>query len=109
MTEILFEKDKETNTFKYNNFRVDEVHDRSCPTLLHLAAEKNFVGVAKIVLRHSPKLLYRKTEKYDDEIPYFAVETAILNYQDEVAAYLINQMKHDWWVMLLHHITLNEK
>lgn len=84
------------------NFRVDEANDRSCPTLLHLAAEKNFLGVVKLVLRYSPKLLYRKTEKYDDERPYLPVETAILSYKDDVAAYLINQMKHEWWVVLKH-------
>ena len=92
-TEIILEQD---NDEEYKYFRVEE--DPARPTLLHLAAERNFLHVAKLLTETYPSLLYLETEEVSGERAYLPVEKALLSYQDETAAYLISQMKHDWWV-----------
>lgn len=92
-TEIILEQD---NNEEYKYFRVEE--DPARPTLLHLAAERNFLHVAKLLTETYPSLLYLETEEVSGERAYLPVEKALLSYQDETAAYLISQMKHDWWV-----------
>ena len=92
-TEIILEQD---NDEEYKYFRVEE--DPARPTLLHLAAEQNFLHVAKLLTETYPSLLYLETEEVSGERAYLPVEKALLSYQDETAAYLISQMKHDWWV-----------
>lgn len=90
-TEIILEQD---NDEEYKYFRVEE--DPARPTLLHLAAERNFLHVAKLLTETYPSLLYLETEEVSGERAYLPVEKALLSYQDETAAYLISQMKHDW-------------
>ena len=68
------------------------------PTLLHLAAEQNFLHVAKFLVEKYPSLVYLETEEVGDERPYLPVEKALMSHKDETAAYLISQMKHDWLV-----------
>lgn len=92
-TEIILEQD---NDEEYKYFRVEE--DPARPTLLHLAAERNFLHVAKLLTETYPSLLYLETEEVSGERAYLPVEKALLSYQDETAAYLISQMKHDWLV-----------
>lgn len=93
-TEIILEKD--TNE-EYKYFRVEENPSR--PTLLHLAAEQNFLHVTKLLVEKYPTLVYLETEVVGDyERGYLPVEKALMCYKDETAAYLISQMKHDWWV-----------
>lgn len=92
-TEIILEQD---NDEEYKYFRVEE--DSARPTLLHLAAEWNFLHVAKLLTETYASLLYLETEEVSGERAYLPVEKALLSYQDETAAYLISQMKHDWWV-----------
>ena len=75
---------------------MDEDDDLGCPTLLHLAAERNFVHVAKSLVNKSGGLLYLKTEKHGSKRPYLPIEIALMNFHDETAAYLITQMKHEW-------------
>ena len=95
-TEIILEQD---NDEEYKYFRVEE--DPARPTLLHLAAERNFLHVAKLFTETYPSLLYLETEEFSGERAYLPVEKALLSYQDETVAYLISQMKHDWLVKLL--------
>ena len=97
-TEIILEKDSDE---EYKYFRVEE--DPARPTLLHLAAERNFLHVTKLFVEKYPSLLYLGTEVVEGEREYLPVEKALMSYKDETAAYLISQMKHDWWVKTLQH------
>lgn len=90
-TEILLKKDEDEN---YKCFRDED--DPARPTLLHLAAEQNFVHVSKSLVEKYPSLVYLETERVGDERGYFPVEKALLKYKDDTAAFLISQMKHDW-------------
>ena len=92
-TEIILDKD---NDKEYKYFRVDE--DFARPTLLHLAAEQNFLHVTKLLVEKYPSLVYLETEEVAGERPYLPVEKALMSHKDETAAYLISQMKHDWSV-----------
>lgn len=92
-TEIMLEKDTDE---EYKYFRVEENPSR--PTLLHLAAEQNFLHVTKLLVEKYPTLVYLETEVGDYERGYLPVEKALMCYKDETAAYLVSQMKHDWWV-----------
>ena len=80
---------------EYKFYRVEE--DPAGPTLLHLAAERNFVHVAKSLVEKYPALVYLETEEMENERGYLPVEKALMSYKDETAAYLISQMKHDWY------------
>ena len=96
LTEIMLEKDTDK---EYKYFRVEENPSR--PTLLHLAAEQNFLHVTILLVEKYPTLVYTETEVPvvgDYEQGYLPVEKALMCYKDETAAYLISQMKHDWWV-----------
>ena len=92
-TEIILDKD---NDEEYKYFRVDE--DFARPTLLHLAAEQNFLHVTKLLVEKYPSLVYLETEEVAGERPHLPVEKALMSHKDETAAYLISQMKHDWSV-----------
>ena len=92
-TEIILDKD---NDEEYKYFRVDE--DFARPTLLHLAAEQNFLHVTKLLVEKYPSLVYLESEEVAGERPYLPVEKALMSHKDETAAYLISQMKHDWSV-----------
>ena len=92
-TEIILDKD---NDEEYKYFRVDE--DFARPTLLHLAAEQNFLHVTKLLVEKYPSLVYLETEEVAGERPYLPVEKALMSHKDETAAHLISQMKHDWSV-----------
>ena len=89
-TEIILDKD---NDEEYKYFRVDE--DFARPTLLHLAAEQNFLHVTKLLVEKYPSLVYLETEEVAGERPYLPAEKALMSHKDETAAYLISQMKHD--------------
>lgn len=91
-TEILLERDTDE---EYKYYRVEE--DPARPTLLHLAAEQNFVHVAKLLVEKYPAIVYLETEQKENERGYLPVEKALMSYKDETAAYLISQMKHDWY------------
>ncbi|XP_068676223.1 transient receptor potential cation channel subfamily V member 2-like isoform X2 [Montipora foliosa] len=86
--EIILERD---NDEEYKFYSVDE--DPAGPTLLHLAAERNFVQISKLLVERYPSLLYMETEKVGNEREYLPVEKALMTYQDETSAYLISQME----------------
>lgn len=97
-TEILLERDTDEE-YKYYRVEKDEEdkEDPAHPTLLHLAAEQNFVHVAKLLAEKYPALVYLETEQTENERRYLPVEKALMSYKDETAAYLVSQMKHDWY------------
>ena len=55
--------------------------------------------VAKLLVEKYPSLVYMETEQVGNDRGYLPVEKALISYKDETAAYLISQMKHDWWVI----------
>ena len=92
LTDIILERDAKED-FKY--FRVPSKDDPTRPTLLHAAAEQNFLHVTMSLVEHYPRLMYLWTYKQDDNPCYLPVELALKKYKDDTAAYLISQMRHD--------------
>lgn len=88
--EILLERESDE---EYLHYRVKE--DPTRPTLLHLAVERNFLRVAKLLIEKYPSLVYVETEKAGYEREYLPVEKALILYNDETAAYLVSQMEPD--------------
>ena len=68
--------------------------------MLHLAAERNFLQVAKTLVGQCHGLLILKTKKHGDKKPQLPIEWALEKKNDDVAAYLIAQMDNEWWVEL---------
>ena len=91
---IVLERDTEE---EYKYYRIEEEPAR--PTLLHLAAERNFVHITKLLVEKYPSLVYVGTEKVEGERGYFPVEKALVSYNDETAAFLLSRMKLSKWVM----------
>ena len=94
LAEILIDKEyarakKERDDPRYSEwvFTDDNGTEKS---LLHLAAERNFVDIAKCLLQHKAELVYLKTMG-DDKMP---IESALENYQDDVAALIIKAMSN---------------
>lgn len=90
LTEIILHRETVED---YEFYRVEE--DLARPTLLHLAAEQNFLRVAQILVERYPSLVYIGTKKVGGERVYLPVEKALISYKDEVAALLISHMKAD--------------
>ena len=88
--------DKDSST--YEDVRVDRDVDPRRPTMLHLAAERNFLHVSRTLVSHCHGLLYLKTKKLGEEGPRLPVELALVKKNDDVAAYLITQMDNEWLV-----------
>ena len=95
--EILLKRDSQED---YKYFRVSASTDPTRPTLLHLAAEQNFLHVTKSLVEHYPGLMYLWTQEQEDRPSYLPVEVALKKYSDDTASYLISQMRHDRWVSL---------
>ena len=89
-TEIILERDSDE---EYKMYRDEE--DPARPTLLHLAAELDFLLVTKLLVGKYPSLLNIGTEQVGKERVFLPVEKALMCYNDETAAYLISQMKLD--------------
>lgn len=101
-TKIILERESDED---YEFYRVEE--DPAAPTLLHLAAERNFLHVAKLLVEMYPSLVDMGTDQVGEERGYLPVEMALMSYRDETAAYLISQMKLDRSVTkLLMYVTL---
>ena len=78
---------------KYKYFK--DKDELSWKTPLHLVAELNFATVARTVLHHFPGQLYVTTNPHSGNhnrrrIP---VELALLSSNDDVSAFLIDNMK----------------
>lgn len=102
LTEIIVEKEKIEKEEELKNdgkrtkktaerFRYKE--DSRKPTLLHLAAEQNFLHVSKCLVDHYPGLITLRTSEGKNSA--YPVELALGEYNDETAAYLISEMKYD--------------
>lgn len=92
LTEIILERDTKED---FSCFRVPSKDNPTCPTLLHLAAEQNFLHVTKALVECYPGLMYLWTYKQGDNPSYLPVGLALKKYKDDTAAYLISQMTHD--------------
>ena len=83
-------------------FRDEE--DKTKRTLLHYAAELDFLQVTQTLVKKCPFLLAVKTKGQLEPVSKRAalpVELAIQAEKDEVAAYLIRMMWHDRLVQTL--------
>ena len=81
---------------RYNTFRDNE--DKTKKTLMHYAAELDFLEVTKTLVRKCPGLLGMKTKaqlKPKKKQGLLPVELALTMENDDVAAYLIRMMRHD--------------
>ena len=103
LTEIILERDTKED---YKYFRVASEDDPTRPTLLHLAAEQNFLHVSKALVEHYPGLMYTYNKKQEEKPSCLPVELALKKYKDDTAAYLISQMRHDRCVLCHHPLGL---
>ena len=93
--EILLEGEPNQDN-RYETFRDEE--DKMKKTLLHYAAEFDFLQVTKTLVKKCPGLVALKTkaqlqpEKKRGLLP---VELALIAENDDVAAYLIRMMWHE--------------
>lgn len=104
--EIILDRDKVRKPKPhYKFYRVDEEEDPDCSTILHLAAEKGFEKISKTIVEHYPGLLYLSTEEHDGKRELLPVEVALIGCKDDTAAYLIGQMKNEWYAIPLFFIS----
>ena len=81
---------------RYETFRDEE--DKTNRTLLHYAAEVNFLLVTKTLVKKCPGLLALKTKaqlRPEKKRAFLPVELALMADNDDVAAYLIRMMWHE--------------
>jgi len=81
---------------RYETFRDKE--DKMKKTLMHYAAERDFVQVTKTLAKKCPGLLAMKTKaqlKPEKKQGILPVELALTMENDDVAAYLIRMMWHE--------------
>lgn len=81
---------------RYETFRDEE--DKTTKTLMHYAAELNFLHVTKTLVKKCPGLLALKTKaqlKPEKKRGLLPVELALIMENDDVAAYLIRMMWHE--------------
>ena len=97
---IILEND-EDEEYKYF---IDET-DPSQKTLLHLCAELNFVSVTRTILQFYPGMLYITTRPHNEHRRYLPVELAITKRNDDVAAFLVKQMKYSRYASILKNTT----
>ena len=88
MAEIILEQNE---TIDYGGRIEGESKLPGKPTLLHLAAEQDFLHVSRCLVDHYPGLLYLNTADEQDDLP---VELALREKNDVTAAYLISQMRN---------------
>ena len=89
--EILLKVDFEEDQ-RYKYFK--DKRDPSQFTLLHYAARLNFVHIASSILHYYPGQLYITSKAHDTNRKYLPLELAIIGSCDDVAAFLVKQMKH---------------
>lgn len=81
---------------RYERFR-DEKDDLE-RTLLHYAAERNFLYVTKTLVKKCPGLLALKTQaqlKPDKKRALLPVEMALMAGNDDVASFMMRMMWHE--------------
>lgn len=77
--------------YKYFRDRDDLQHK----TLVHIAAELNYVSVCRTLLGHFPGQLYITSKAHSVHRRYLPVELALIRENDAIAAFLIGKMKHE--------------
>jgi len=80
---------------RYEKFR--DCEDKTKKTLMHYAAELDFLHVTRTLVKKCPGLLAQKTEaqlKPKKKRGLLPVELALTLENDDVAAYLIRVMSH---------------
>ena len=80
---------------RYETFRDED--DKTKKTLMHYAAELDFLHVAKTLVKKCPGLLATKTKaqvKPEKKRGLLPVELALTMENDDVAEYLIRMMWH---------------
>ena len=93
--EILLQSELNANN-RYETFRDEE--DKTKKTLMHYAAELDFLHVTKTLVKNCPGLLAMKTKaqaKPEKKRALLPVELALTMENDDVAAYLIRMMWHE--------------
>ena len=80
---------------RYEKFRDEE--DKTKKTLMHYAAELDFLHVTKTLVKKCPCLLALETETQlkPEKRALLPVELALTMENDDVAAYLIRMMWHE--------------
>ena len=81
---------------RYETFRDEE--DKTEKTLMHYAAELDFLHVTETLVKKCPRLLVLKTKvqlKPEKKRGLLPVELALTMENDDVAAYLIRTMWHE--------------
>ena len=81
---------------RYETFRDEE--DKTKKTLMHYAAELDFLHVTKTLAKKCPGLLALKTKaqlKPEKKRGLLPVELALMMENDDVAAYLIRMTWHE--------------
>jgi len=79
----------------YETFRDED--DKTKKTLMHYAAELDFLNVTKTLVKKCPGLLAMKTRALfkPEKRGLLPVEVALTMENDDVAAYLIRMMWHE--------------
>jgi len=93
--EILLESELNAEN-RYETFRDKE--DKAKKTLMHYAAEFDFLNIAKTLAKKCPDLLALETKaqlKPEKKRGLLPVELALTMENDDVAAYLIRMMWHE--------------
>ena len=81
---------------RYETFRDED--DNANKTLMHYAAELDFLDVTKTLVKKCPGLLVMRTNTQLEPKkirPLLPVELALTMENDDVAAYLIRVMRHE--------------
>jgi len=93
--EILLKSELNANN-RYETFRDEE--DKAKKTLMHYAAELDFLHVTKTLVKNCPLLMALKTMgqlKPEKKRGLLPVELALTMKNDDAAAYLIRMMWHE--------------
>ena len=93
--EILLESELSEDN-RYETFEDED--DKAKKTLMHYAAELDFLHVTKTLVKKCPSLLTVKTKaqlKSTKKRSLLPVELALSMENDDVAAYLIRMMRHE--------------
>lgn len=97
LVSIILKEDRAGNR-KYKYFK--DKDELSWKTPLHLVAELNYTTVAQTILCHYPGQLYITTNPHtgNKNRRYIPLELALIKYNDEVSALLIEHMKPERYV-----------
>ena len=98
LVSIILKEDREGER-KYKYFK--DKDEPSWKTPLHLVAELNYTTVAQTILCHYHGQLYITTNPHtgNKNHRYIPLELALIKYNDEVSALLIEHMKSERYVL----------